>query len=185
MSLNKKILIGVSGSIAAYRVCDLIEELKEGGAQIQCVLTEAGKHFITRSTLRALSGRPVYSDLFEEHAFEGPLHTTLADDSDLIVIVPASCDIIARMAAGICNDLLTNIVMATKKPILIVPAMNDNMYAHPMTQKNIRELSAIGYHFLAPEKGPLVCGRNSVGHVAAQEKIISSIQELLNAKKKR
>ncbi|MBI4970624.1 MAG: hypothetical protein HZC17_02150 [Candidatus Omnitrophica bacterium] len=103
MLANKKILIGVTGSIAAYRVCDLIEELKADGAEIQCVLTEGGRQFITPATLRALSGRPVYSDLFEEHAFSKPLHTTLADNSDLIVIAPASCNVIARMAAGICE----------------------------------------------------------------------------------
>ena len=185
MLKNKKILIGVSGSIAAYRVCDLIERLKEDGAEAQCVLTEAGKQFITGQTLRALSGRPVYSNVFEEHSSPGPLHTTLADESDLIVIVPASCNLIARMASGICDDLLTNIVMAAKKPILIVPAMNDNMYSHPLTQKNIRELAAIGYHFLAPEKGQLVCGRYSVGHIASQQNILSRIKELVNGKKKR
>lgn len=185
MLKNKKILIGVSGSIAAYRVCDLIEELKEEGAEVQCVITEAGKQFITKQTLRALSGRPVYSDLFEEHSFSGPLHTTLADESDLIVLVPTSCSLIARLATGICNDLVTNIVMATKKPVLIVPAMNDNMYSHPVTQKNIRELAQIGYHFLAPEKGQLICGRYSIGHIASQKNIVSRINELLNAKKKR
>lgn len=185
MLANKKILIGVTGSIAAYRVCDLIEELKADGAEIQCVLTEGGRQFITPATLRALSGRPVYSDLFEEHAFSKPLHTTLADNSDLIVIAPASCNVIARMAAGICDDLLTNIVMAAQKPVLLVPAMNDHMYQHPMTQKNIRELAAIGYNFLAPEKGQLVCGRLGVGHIASQGNIVSRIKELMNAKKKR
>lgn len=185
MLKGKKILIGVSGSIAAYRVCDLIEQLKAEEAQVQCVMTQAAKHFITASTLRALSGRPVYSEMFEEHPFEGPLHTTLADDSDLIVVVPTSCNLIARLAVGLCNDLLTGIIIAAKKPILLVPAMNDNMYQHPLTQKNIRELAAIGYHFLAPEKGQLICGRYSIGHIASQQNIFSRIKELLNEKKKR
>ncbi len=184
MLKGKKILIGVTGSIAAYRACDLIERLKEEGAEIQCVMTSAGKRFITPDTLRALSGRPVYSDLFEGHSFPGPLHTTLADESDLIVIVPASCNVMARLASGICDDLLTNIVMATQQPVLIVPAMNDNMYSHPFTQKNIRELAAIGYHFLAPEKGQLICGRYSVGHIASEKNILSRIKELVNARKK-
>ncbi len=182
---GKKVLIGVTGSIAAYRVCDLIEQLKEKGAEVQCVLTQTANRFITKDTLRALSGRPVYSDLFEEHSFPGPLHTTLADESDVIVIAPASCNIIARLSSGICDDLLTNIVMATKKPVLLVPAMNDNMYQHPLTQKNIRELAAIGYHFLAPEKGQLVCGRYSVGHIASGQNIFTRIKELLHVKKKR
>ena len=185
MLKDKKILLGISGSIAAYRVCDLIEGLKEEGAEVQCVLTEAGKQFITKQTLRALTGQPVYSDLFEEHSFRGPLHTTLADESDLIVLVPASCSLIGRLSSGICNDLVTNIVMAASKPVLIVPAMNDNMYNHPITQKNIRELAQIGYHFLAPEKGQLICGRYSIGHIASQKNIISRIKELVNAKKKR
>lgn len=184
MLKGKHILIGVSGSIAAYRACDLIERLKEEGALVQCIMTEAAKKFITPETLRALSNRPVYSDLFDEHLFEGPLHTTLAESSDLIVIAPASCHLIARMAVGLCNDLITNVLMAAKKPVLMVPAMNDNMYHHPMTQKNIRKLAAIGYHFLAPEKGQLVCGHYGVGHIASQANIFSRIKELLNAKKK-
>ena len=175
-------MLGVSGSIAAYRVCDLIEELKAAEAEVQCVMTQSAKHFITPETLRALTGKPAYSNLFDEHPFNTPLHTTLADQSDLIVIAPASCNLIARMAGGICNDLLTNVVMATQKPILVVPAMNDNMYHHPLTQKNIRELAAIGYHFLAPEKGQLICGRHSVGHVASCQNIFSRIKELLNTK---
>jgi len=175
---NKKILIGVTGSISAYRVCDLIQELKLEKADVQSVLTSGGKHFITAATLKALTSKAVYSDMFDDHAFGGPLHTTLADDSDLIVVAPASCNFIAKFAAGICDDLLLGIVMATQKPILIVPAMNDNMYNHPMTQKNIESLKAIGVHFLEPETGQLVCGRFSVGHIASGESILSTIKEL-------
>ncbi len=179
MVQGKKILIGVTGSISAYRVCDLIEALKAEGAEIQCILTQGGKRFMTPDTLRALTGKPAYSDMFQDHAFSGPLHTVLADEADLIAVIPSSCDFIAKLAAGICDDLLSATIIASKAPVLIAPAMNDNMFSHPMTQKNIQALEAIGYQFVAPEEGQLVCGRFSMGHIASQDKLKSSIETLL------
>lgn len=177
MFKGRKILICVSGSIAAYRVCDLMSELRKQGAHLTCIMTKGALQFITPLTLRSISGGKVYTDLFED--YDGILHTTLADESELIVVVPASANIIARLAQGFADDLATSVILASRAKVLIVPAMNDNMYQHPMTRSNIERLKSIPYEFLDPVKGPLVCGREEVGHIAAQDALLSAIGSLL------
>lgn len=176
---GKKILLCVTGSIAAYRVCDLIGELRKQGALITCAMTAGAREFITPLTIRSLSGGRVYTDLFTE--YEGVLHTDLADGSDLVLVMPASANVIARLANGLADDLVTSILLAAKRPVVIVPAMNDNMFRHPMTQENLAKLRGIGYEVVDPIKGPLVCGRDDIGHIAGEEAILSRMQSLLKS----
>lgn len=173
--LNKKILLIITGSIAAYKSGDLIRDLRNAGAVVTCILTKSAEQFVTPLTVRAVSGQPVYTDFFDAHTPYAVLHTSLAEENDVILIAPASADFIARLAAGLADDLGTCVVLATRKPVLIAPAMNDNMYLHPITQRNIKSLRAIGYRFIAPVEGHLVCGKTAVGHVTDSSAIVHEI----------
>lgn len=177
--LPKKILLIVSGSIAAYKIGDLITLLREQGARVTCVMTESAQHFVTPLVLRALSGERVYQDFFAADSPYDVLHTSLADETDLVLAAPASADFIARLAAGMANDLASCIVLATRKPVVLVPAMNDQMFAHPLTQQNIEKLKDIGYHFVDPIQGHLVCGKEAMGHISDPETIAASLQKIL------
>lgn len=177
---GKTILLCVTGSIAAYRSCDLVRDLRSEGADVVCLMTEAAKQFVTPLTFHSLSGHPVYSDPFSEHEDWNVLHTTLADQADLILITPATADIIARLAAGFAGDLVTSVVLASRATVLIVPAMNDNMFAHPITQENIHKLRKIGYQFVEPVEGDLVCGRVGMGHIADNSSILGAIRKTLH-----
>ena len=179
-ALNRKtILLCLSGSIAIYRSCDLLRSLKEAGAHVVCVMTKSAKEFVTPLTFQALSGNPVYADPFSNQEDWAVLHTTLADKADLILVCPASANVIARLAAGMADDLVTSVILASRAPVLIAPAMNDNMYANSITQDNIRKLQNAGYHFVEPIKGELVCGRKGMGHIAEQETILKHIGSIL------
>ena len=179
---KKKIILGVSGSIAAYKACELIRDLREEGASVTCVMTNSAQKFVTPLTLKALSANPVYADPFSNEADWAVLHTTLADEADLILVCPASANVIARLASGMANDLVTSVVLASKAKVLIVPAMNDNMYAHPITQENIVRLKKI-YHFTDPIKGELVCGRKGLGHIADTKTILQTAHTILSRKR--
>ena len=178
---SKTILLCVTGSIAAYRACDLLRDLKSEGADVVCLMTEAAKRFVSPLTFHSLSGHPVYSDPFSEQEDWTVLHTTLADRANLILIAPATADIIARLAAGFASDLVTSVVLASRAQVMIVPAMNDNMFHHAITQKNIEKLRNVGYKFVEPIKGDLVCGRVGVGHVAANDAILNAVRKLIHA----
>lgn len=176
---KKKILLIITGSIAAYRIPDLIQALREEGARVTCVLTEAGKKFVTPLTVRAVSGEPVYDDFFTTHSPYDVIHTSLAEWADLILVAPASANFIARLAAGFANDLGTSILLAANRPVLLAPAMNDQMYQSPLTQENIAKLRKIGYQFVDPVEGPLVCGKEALGHIAEAGTIARRVVETL------
>ena len=177
--LRKTVLLIVSGSIAAYKIGDLITLLRDQGARVLCVMTESAKHFVTPLVLRALSGERVYQDFFSADSPYDVLHTSLANEADLILGAPASADFIARLAAGMADDLATCIVLAAQKPILLVPAMNDQMYSHPLTQQNIQKLKDIGYHFVYPVHGHLVCGKEAMGHISEPKVILQQLTRVL------
>src|SRR3989338_990860 len=179
---NKTVLLCVSGSIAAYRACDVVRELKAEGADVFCLMTEAAKHFVSPLTFHSLSGHPVYSDPFSNQEDWAVLHTNLADRADLILMVPATADLLARMAHGFANDLVTSVLLASKAPVLIAPAMNDHMFSHPMTQENIKKLSWIGYQFIDPIEGDLVCGRIGMGHIQETEVILKAVRNILHVR---
>lgn len=176
---NKTVLHVITGSIAAYKACEQIRAMKEEGARVIAVLTKAAEEFITPLTIRSLTGEWVYGDLFAKETPHHVLHTSLADTADLILIAPASADIIARLACGMADDLATSVVLATGSPVLIAPAMNDRMYRHPLTQNNIRRLKETGYHFLDPVEGYLACGRVAVGHIAETSAILDAVRRCI------
>ena len=176
---RKTILHILTGSIAAYKAGDLIQELREEGARVVCVMTESAKQFVTPLVLRALSGEKVYHDFFSAETPYDVLHTSLAEEADLILVAPASADFIARLAAGLASDLASCIILAARRPIAIVPAMNDQMYEHPITQQNIQKLRTIGYHFIDPIHGHLVCGREALGHISENGTILDRLETLV------
>ncbi len=170
---EKTILLCISGSIAAYRACELVRELRKRGARVFCLMTESAKKFVTPITFRALSGNPVYSDPFSETEDWNIIHTDLADRADLILIAPATADLIARLACGFADDLVTSVVLASRRRILVVPAMNDRMYTHPATQVNLGKLLEMNYEVMKPIEGDLVCGRTAIGHIPSLDAILS------------
>ncbi len=187
MKLQKKtILLVVTGSIAAYKVGDLIQVLREEGARVVPVLTEGGKKFVTPLTLRAVAGEPVYDDFFTTQSPFDVIHTSLAELADLILVAPASANFIARLAAGMADDLASSIILAADhRPILLAPAMNDNMYHHPLTQENIQKLKGICYEFIDPIKGHLVCGKEALGHISEPAVIVRRVIDTLQISKRR
>ena len=179
---HKTVLQILTGSIAAYKAPDLIKGMKAEGMRVVCVMTQAAHEFVTPTVLRTVSGERVYSEMFPKDTPFGVLHTSLADLADLVLVAPATANFIAKLATGISDDLASCICLATRKPILIVPAMNDGMYLHPITQKNIAQLKALGYYFLDPIEGELACGRVGVGHITTDESIRAAIQDILQKK---
>lgn len=176
---GKTILLCLSGSIALYRACDLLRDLRREGAEVFCVMTKGAQQFVTPLTFQTLSAHPVYTDMFAANVDWNVLHTSLADRASLILICPASANLIARLAAGMADDLVVSSVLASKAKVLIVPAMNDNMYAHPATQTNVKTLKERGCEFVDPVRGELACGREGVGHIAENAVIMKRVQSLL------
>ncbi|HOG23865.1 MAG: Coenzyme A biosynthesis bifunctional protein CoaBC [Candidatus Omnitrophica bacterium ADurb.Bin292] len=181
---SKTVLQIVTGSIAAYKTPDLVKMMKEDGAKVICVQTDSSRKFVTETVLRTVTGERVYSDLFPNETPWGVMHTSLADLADVILIAPASANFIAKLAHGIADDLGTCVCLATRRPILIAPAMNDHMYTHPLTQRNMAQLKAIGYRFVDPVEGDLACGRTGVGHIAPLATILESLVSVLKTGKK-
>lgn len=179
---GKTVLQILTGGIAAYKAPDLIKLLKGEGARVVCVMTDCAKEFVTPTVLRTVSGERVYQEMFPADAPFGVLHTSLAELPDMILVSPATANFIAKLAAGIADDLPSCLCLATRKPIVIVPAMNDGMYTHPMTQRNIAQLKAIGYQFVDPVEGDLACGRVGIGHIASNESVFASVVIALQKK---
>ena len=175
---GKSVILGVAGSIAAYKSCDIISGLIKSGVDVDVVMTRYAKKFITPLTLRTISGREVYTDMFKERSYQ-PGHIQLADRADLIVIAPASADVIAKITCGIADDLLTSVVLAANKPIILAPAMNEGMYNNRVTQDNIKKLKARGFILVAPEKGRLASGAIGIGRLADTLTIIKKAEEQL------
>ncbi|MFH1379674.1 MAG: flavoprotein [bacterium] len=174
------IVLGITGSIAAYKSCDIASTLTQAGCRVIPVLTQAAARFITPLGLQAITGNPCYTDMFEpkDIAAWEMHHISLAEQADILVIAPASADIIARAAQGRASDLLSSIILSTNAPVLFAPAMNVNMYAHPLTRKNIKTLTGIGYQFIGPEKGRLACGVEGLGRMSKPADIIERIHHM-------
>lgn len=173
---QKNIILGISAGIAAYKMYDLVSELKKLGHNIHVILTKDSKNFVNELPLKILSSNPVHSEMFSPDIQAKPIHIDLANNADLVLLSPATADIIAKIANGICDELIANIILATKAPVYIAPAMNTNMWEHFTTQKNIETLvTKLGYKIIPPEEGDLACGYSGVGHIAANEKIIKTV----------
>lgn len=176
MKKNKKnILLGVSASIAAYKACDLITELREAGHEVTVAMTKDARHFITALTLQSFAGREVIEDFFSLPGRVKPVHIELAKNSDLILIAPATADVIAKLAHGMADDVLTCTVLAGTAPVVIAPAMNEKMLANVFTQENILRLKKAGMSFVDPIEGRLVCSDHGMGHLAENASILKAV----------
>lgn len=179
MLQGKRILLIVSGGIAAYKALELVRRLRERGAEVRAILTKGGAEFITPLSLSALTEDRVYSDLFSltDEAEMG--HIQLSRAADLLVVAPATADILAKMTAGIADDLATTALLATDKPVLVAPAMNVRMWQHAATQENIGRLRERGVHIVGPNEGPMACGEFGPGRMAEVMEIIAAIERRL------
>lgn len=175
----KTVIFGLTGSIACYKVCDCIAQLALEGVRVLCVLSRAAKEFITPLTLASVSGFPVYEDQFMPPPFSKPVHTYLAQEADLIVVAPATADVIAKIATGQADDLLTSTILASRAKMLLAPAMNENMWLNGFTQENVGRLRKAGIEFVEPIRGHLVCQVEGLGHIAAADTILNRIRNLL------
>ncbi len=178
---KKEVLLGVTGSIAAYKACDIINTLRRSGINVTVIMTKEAKEFISLLTLQTLSNNKVYCDMFELPTECSPMHTSLADKADVILIAPACANIIGKLASGICDDLLTCVVTASDAKLLIAPAMNEKMYKNPAVQENIEKLKKRGVRFIGPIKGPLACGHDAMGHIAGIDSIIAEVKKSLKS----
>jgi phosphopantothenoylcysteine decarboxylase/phosphopantothenate--cysteine ligase len=175
---DRTVLLGVTGGIASYKSAWLARLLTKAGAKVDVVLTRSATEFVGAVTFEALTGRPVHSGLFDAGRALG--HIQLAKSAQAIVVAPATADFLARAAAGQADDLLTAVLLATKAPVLIVPAMNDHMWAHPQTRRNVQHLREIGYHVLEPEEGPLAAGEGEgPGRMPEPETIFAHVGRLI------
>lgn len=177
MVANKKIVLGVTGGIAAYKACALTSKLTQEGAEVKVIMTESATKFVTPLTFQALSRNPVYTDTFDEKDPLKIAHIDLADWADYIVIAPATANIIGKLANGIADDMLTTTILATKASIFIAPAMNVNMYEHPAVMKHLNTLKNWGYQFIEPNAGYLACGWTGKGRLEEPEIIINVLKE--------
>lgn len=177
MVANKKIVLGVTGGIAAYKACALTSKLTQEGAEVKVIMTESATKFVTPLTFQALSRNPVYTDTFDEKDPLKIAHIDLADWADYIVTAPATANIIGKLANGIADDMLTTTILATKASIFIAPAMNVNMYEHPAVMKHLNTLKKWGYQFIEPNAGYLACGWTGKGRLEEPEIIINVLKE--------
>lgn len=181
MLAQKRILLIIGGGIAAYKSLDLIRRLRDRGAQVVPVLTRAGEEFVTPLSVSALAAHKVYRDLFDLTAEAEMGHIQLSRSADLVVVAPATADMMGRMAGGLANDLASTLLMATDKPVLIAPAMNVRMWQHPATRRNRAQLVQDGIHFVGPEAGDMACGEHGPGRMAEVVQIIDAIEAQLGA----
>ncbi len=177
--LMKNILLGITGSIAAYKAADIASQLVKAGCEVTCIMTKEAREFITPLTLQTISKQPVVTDLFDEKESWRPTHIQLADRANLLLIAPASANVLASMAHGFAGDALTAIALATRSPILIAPAMNGKMWLHPATQRNVATLKDWGCEFIGPDEGMLACGYEGLGRLWPVDEIVASAVKLL------
>ena len=182
MISGKTIVLGVTGSIAAYKAAEIASQLTQAGAKVNVIMTKAATEFICPLTFRSLTGRPVVIEMFDLTSEMSVEHVALAQAADIVVIAPATANIIAKIAAGIADDMLCCTVLATKAPIIIAPAMNVNMYENPVTQENLSKLKARGFTIVGPASGWLACGETGMGRLADIDEIIGTIKQVLGTK---
>lgn len=174
MLSGKKILLGVTGSIAAYKAADIVRKLKAQGADVKVIMTAAAQRFVGPWTFRTLTGHGVITELFPEGSMDVP-HIDLAEWADLLLIAPATANCIGKAASGVADDMLSTVLLATQVPVCYAPAMNTNMLHHPAVVKNVETLRARGCHVIEPEHGELTCGSEGKGRLADTERIIDAV----------
>ncbi|WP_374629684.1 bifunctional phosphopantothenoylcysteine decarboxylase/phosphopantothenate--cysteine ligase CoaBC [Pannonibacter indicus] len=182
MTGGKRVLLIIGGGIAAYKSLDLIRRLRERGVRVKVVMTAAAQQFITPLAAGALTAEKVYTDLFDREAEQDVGHIRLARDTGLIIVAPATADLMAKMAQGLAGDLATTVLLATNRPVLVAPAMNPAMWAHPATQRNVATLKSDGIAFIGPESGEMAeSGEAGLGRMAEPLAIAERALELLEA----
>lgn len=176
---GKLIILGVTGSIAAYKAADIASQLVKWGAEVQVIMTESATRFITPLTLQTLSRNKVHTSMWADVSEWEPGHISLADRADLLLVAPATAQTLANFANGQASDLLSNIYLATLAPTMLAPAMNSKMLNHPATQKNLKELEARGHVFIEPDEGMLACGYEGKGKLATVSCICNTARDFL------
>ena len=173
------LLLGVCAGIAAYKICDIINRLRQDSIEIIVCMGKDAHHFITPLTLQTLSGNRVFQEMFQPQHDWDPVHISLASRANAALVVPATSNIISKVASGICDDLLTCTIASLKGPVVFAPAMNRVMYENKILQSNIAKLKNLEYHFVGPVKGHLACGVQGIGHIADTKDIVKYVKTLL------
>ncbi|MDH7500881.1 MAG: bifunctional phosphopantothenoylcysteine decarboxylase/phosphopantothenate--cysteine ligase CoaBC, partial [candidate division NC10 bacterium] len=181
---GKEIVLGVTGSIAAYKAAELLRQLVKRGARVTCVLTEAAQQFVGHLTFQVLSGRPVIRDLFDPWEGDARIeHVALAEEADLLLVAPATANIIGKFAAGIADDFLSTFFLSLRCPVLVAPAMDHRMLKHPCYEANVARLKALGVAFVEPETGELASGQVGKGRLAEIGQIVAAAERILSRRK--
>lgn len=180
---GKRVLLGITGSIAVYKACDLVRRLKEKGADVRCLMTESAQKFVTPLTFGALSGHPVSTEMWDSHLWKMG-HLQFSDDADLFLVAPVSAHTLAKLAAGMAGDVVCATALAVRCRKLLAPAMYESMWLHPATQANVRRLKGFGYRFAGPEWGDLSQGRPGWGRFAETAEIVAQVENILGGKNK-
>jgi len=176
---SQRVLLIIGGGIAAYKACELIRLIRKSDGSVRCVLTHGGAHFVTPMTLAALSEQPVHTSLWDLKDDAEMGHIQLSRGADVVVVAPATADLMAKMAAGIADDLATTLLLATDKPVLVAPAMNVRMWEHAATRRNVAQLRADGLTVMEPDEGPMACGEFGAGRLPAPDVIFAAINAVL------
>jgi phosphopantothenoylcysteine decarboxylase/phosphopantothenate--cysteine ligase len=176
---GREIIVAVCGGIAAYKVADVVSKLVQRGAGVSVVMTPDAQRFVTPLTFQALSGRMVRTSTFELPDSSDPQHISLTERADLMLVAPATANVIAKVAHGICDELVTLMVAAAGCPVVFAPAMNDRMWANPIAQENVAKLKNLGYRFIGPEAGWLACRNVGAGRLSEPGTIVEEVVKLL------
>ncbi|MFA7187674.1 MAG: bifunctional phosphopantothenoylcysteine decarboxylase/phosphopantothenate--cysteine ligase CoaBC [Dehalococcoides mccartyi] len=179
MNKEQTVVLGITGSISAYKAGDIASKLLAEGYTVKAVMTEDACRFISPLTIRTLSHQPVVTSMWDINSEYSVEHVSLAEEADVILVAPATANIIAKLACGLANDMLSATILACKSPVIIAPAMNDNMYSNPITQQNISKLKEWGFIFVEPEYGRLASGKMGQGRLASLDKILGSVTQVL------
>lgn len=175
---GKKILLGVCGSIAAYKACDITRNLRKLGAEVTVIVTSGGARFVTPLTFAALSATKVYGAMFDEHEAHTIPHINLARDHDLILVAPATAQTIGRFAGGLADDLLSAVVLAADCPVVVCPAMNSKMFTHPATQANLKKIASFGYQVVQPDSGLMACEEEGPGRLPEWSVLLNAVEQV-------
>jgi phosphopantothenoylcysteine decarboxylase/phosphopantothenate--cysteine ligase len=183
MFKDMNIVIGITGGIAAYKACGIVSFFKKEGANVDVIMTKNACEFITPLTLETLSGNKVVTDMFKRADYIEVEHISLAKKADLFLVVPATANILGKVANGIADDMLSTTIMATKAPVVFAPAMNNVMYENPIVQNNLEKLRSYGYKIIEPSIGHLACGYEAKGKLPKSEEIIDYVKALVKERK--
>ena len=176
---GREVIVAVCGGIAAYKVADVVSKLVQAGAGVTVVMTREAQRFITPLTFEALSGRKVRVDTFELADSSDPQHIGLTERADLMVVAPATSNVIAKVAHGLCDDLVSLMICAAACPVVFCPAMNNRMWAHPVARENVAKLTGLGYRFIGPDEGWLACRNVGAGRMSESAAIVDEVTRML------